>query len=129
MLKLYKNKFKQIIILREEDNMAGVADVGETTNNSTGVTGKINLEEARTRADSLIKSAVTMKSILDAVNEQMNRIGDSENDQTVSYASRSDTEIRAEFERLYAEFPRFYEEINKNAEDIKTIANTMEQEQ
>ena len=108
--------------------MAGVADVGETTNNSTGVTGKINLEEARTRADSLIKSAVTMKSILDAVNEQMNRIGDSENDQTVSYASRSDTEIRAEFERLYAEFPRFYEEINKNAEDIKTIANTMEQE-
>ena len=108
--------------------MAGTIDVGETTNNSTGVTGKINLEEARSRADSLSQSAEVMKTILDAVNKQMNRIGDSENDETVSYASQSDTTIRAEFERLYAEFPRFYEEINKNAEDIRTIANTMEQE-
>ncbi len=108
--------------------MAGAVDVGETTSTSAGVTGKINLEEARSRADSLLKSANTMKQILDAVNEQMNRIGDSGNDQTVSYASKSDTEIRAEFERLYAEFPRFYEEITKNAEDIKSVANTMEQE-
>ena len=108
--------------------MADNIDIGQTTNNSTGVTGKINLDEARTRASLLVQSANVMKEILDNVNAQMNRIGDSENDQTVSYASRSDTTIRAEFERLYAEFPRFYEEINKYAEDIRSVANTMEQE-
>ncbi len=108
--------------------MNNSVDVGGTTGSSAGVTGKINLEEARSRATSLEKSAESMKNILDEVNRQMNRIGDSGDDQTVSYASRSDTEIRAEFERLYAEFPRFYNEILKNAEDIRTIANTMEQE-
>ena len=44
--------------------MAGTIDVGETTNNSTGVTGKINLEEARSRADSLSQSAEVMKTII-----------------------------------------------------------------
>ena len=103
-------------------------DIGGQTGSSSGVTGHINLEEARSRAASLKNSADAMKEILDAVNEQMNRIGDEGNDQTVSYASKSDTEIRAEFERLYAEFPRFYNEIIKNAEDIEAAAQTMELE-
>jgi len=103
-------------------------DVGGTTAQTGNVTGKINAEEARERAASLKNSAETMKSILDAVNDQMERIGDSSNDQTVAYASKTDTEIRADFEKLYAEFPRFYNEIIKNAEDIVTIANTLEQQ-
>ena len=107
--------------------MAGV-DVGGRTATSSGVTGQINLEEARARAVSLKGSADNMKAILDAVNAQMNRIGDAGNDQTVSYASKSDNEIRAEFENLYKEFPRFYNEIIKNANDIETVAKTMEQE-
>lgn len=103
-------------------------DVGGQTGSTSGVTGHINLEEARSRAASLKASADSMKQVLDAVNQQMNRIGDAGNDQTVSYASKSDIEIRAEFERLYAEFPRFYNEIIKNAEDIEAAAQTMETE-
>ena len=104
-------------------------DIGVTNPTSNGITGKINLEEARSRADSLTKSADAMKSILDAVNEQMNRIGDSSVDNAVAYASKTDTEIRNEFERLYNEFPRFYNSILKSADDIREIALRMEEEE
>ena len=108
--------------------MAEVLDVGGTTTNKDGVVGRINPDEARARAESLRQSANHLKDILDAVNDQMNRIGDAENEQAVSYASKSDREIRLEFERLYGEFPRFYNAIIKNADDIRDIANGMEEE-
>ena len=108
--------------------MAEILDVGGTTTNKDGVVGRINPDEARARAESLRQSAEHLKDILNAVNEQMNRIGDSENDQAVSYSSKSDKEIRLEFERLYGEFPRFYNAIIKNADDIRDIANGMEEE-
>ena len=105
-----------------------MVDVGEQTSTTGSITAKINPEEARARAISLKESAEAMKAILDGVNEQMNRIGDSSNDQAVSYSSKSDSEIRLEFERLYGEFPRFYNSILKSAEDITDIADRMEQE-
>lgn len=108
--------------------MAEVIDVGGQTASTGSITAKINPEEARARAASLNTSADAMKSILDAVSEQMNRIGDSSNLDSVSYSSKTDQEIRLEFERLYGEFPRFYNSIIKSADDIRDIADRMEQE-
>ena len=104
------------------------ADVGDITKQGGGTKGKIDVDEAKINVKSLRESADNMKQILDKVKAQMERIGDKDNDQSVAYASNSDTNIMERFTQYYNEFPRYYNQIKKTADDIEDSSMVMEEE-
>lgn len=90
---------------------------------------RISPEEARSKAQEMVKIATDLEDLLNTVSSKMEEIDNVETGiyQNENGASRP-AELRAQLDEFRGIFNRAYEQIRKSADDIIKISYTVEKE-